>query len=120
MGGLGIFRLALILVLALMLGTASARTGLSSIDVRDLPPEARHTLKLIEQGGPFPYSKDGSIFGNYEKILPQRPRGHYREYTVPTSGIRHRGARRIVAGHVGEYYYTADHYRTFKRIREGR
>ena len=83
-----------------------------------LPREAAETLRLIKAGGPFPYAKDGSIFGNREKRLPLKKRGYYREYTVKTPGIRHRGARRIVAGGEGEYYYTADHYETFKRIVE--
>lgn len=83
-----------------------------------LPEEARDTLALIKRGGPFPYRKDGGTFGNREKRLPARARGYYREYTVPTPGARDRGARRIVAGRGGEYYYTADHYNTFKRIRE--
>ncbi|OQA34262.1 MAG: Guanyl-specific ribonuclease Sa [Betaproteobacteria bacterium ADurb.Bin341] len=117
---MGVFSLALVLLFAGMLGAAAARENLPSVDIRDLPPEAQHTLRLIQRGGPFPYGKDGSTFGNYEKILPPRPRGHYREYTVPTPGVRHRGARRIVTGPVGEFYYTADHYRTFKRIRERR
>ena len=83
-----------------------------------LPPEAIETLKAIEQGGPFPYSRDGVAFQNREHRLPGRPRGYYREYTVPTPGENDRGARRIVAG--GDppevYYYTADHYRTFRRV----
>ena len=86
----------------------------------DLPPEAQTTLRLIAQGGPFPYERDGIVFGNHERHLPQQARGHYREYTVPTPGIRHRGARRIVHGgsrDSGEDYYTADHYRSFYRIR---
>lgn len=102
----------------------------SSIDfivVAALPPEAQQTLQAIHQGGPFPYpQKDGSIFGNFERKLPIRIRGYYREYTVPTPGRRDRGARRIVAGSgpqndvrlSGEYYYTGDHYRSFRRIRE--
>ena len=82
---------------------------------------------MIKQGGPFPYPrKDGSIFNNFEKRLPERPRGYYREYTVPTPGSRDRGARRIVAGSgrtgsvatSGEYYYSHDHYRSFRRIQE--
>jgi ribonuclease T1 len=91
-----------------------------------LPAEARDTLALIKRGGPFPYRKDGSTFGNFERLLPERPRGYYREYTVPTPGARDRGARRIVAGkgssgdvrNSGEYYYTDDHYRNFRVIRE--
>jgi ribonuclease T1 len=83
-----------------------------------LPAEVRDTLALIRQGGPFPYAKDGAVFLNRENRLPAKPRGHYREYTVPTPGVRQRGARRIVAGRDGEFYYTQDHYRSFWRIRE--
>lgn len=83
-----------------------------------LPPEGRQTLALIQRGGPFPYAKDGTVFGNREGLLPPQRRGYYREYTVPTPGLAHRGARRIVAGRGGDYWYTADHYRSFKRIRE--
>jgi ribonuclease T1 len=88
------------------------------IAVSQLPPEARRTLVLIHQGGPFPYAKDGSVFGNREGLLPRQNRDYYREYTVVTPGSRDRGARRIIAGRVGEYWYTADHYRSFRRIRE--
>ena len=88
----------------------------SSIHVSELPAEAVTTLRLIETGGPFPYERDGVIFGNYEKRLPLQKRGYYREYTVKTPGLRHRGPRRIVAGDSGERYYTADHYNSFYRI----
>jgi ribonuclease T1 len=95
---------------------------LSSIPVRDLPVEAQKTLVLIKQGGPFPYAKDGVVFGNYEGILPKRKRGYYHEFTVKTPRARNRGARRIVAGGdpitSGEYYYTDNHYVTFMRIQE--
>ena len=84
----------------------------------DLPREAHQTLALIKDGGPFPYSRDGVVFGNYEKRLPLRQRGYYHEYTVKTPGRRDRGARRIVTGRDDEYYYTDDHYRSFRRIRE--
>lgn len=115
----GLFRCTCCLLLAFfLLGSAAAREALSTIPVHQLPPEARTTLKLIQQGGPFPYSKDGSVFGNFEGRLPRQPRGYYREYTVPTPGISHRGARRIVTGQAREYFYTANHYRTFRRIRE--
>lgn len=90
----------------------------SGIAVRELPQEARQTLALIKAGGPFPYPKDGSVFGNREGLLPKRNRGYYREYTVKTPGAKDRGARRIVAGNSGEYYYTDDHYRSFRRIIE--
>jgi len=83
-----------------------------------LPPEAIATLGLIERGGPFPYDRDGTTFQNRERLLPERPRGYYREYTVATPGSRDRGARRIVTGgHPPEvYYYTEDHYRSFRRV----
>ena len=120
-----LLRLIAILVLAAGFGSAVARQSLDSVTLSSLPPEAKRTLQLIKQGGPFPYpKKDGSTFGNYEKRLPYQPRGHYREYTVPTPGSTDRGARRIVAGGgdraatSGEYYYTGDHYRTFRRIRQ--
>ncbi|MBI2306773.1 MAG: ribonuclease [Rhodocyclales bacterium] len=123
---LPLLRLFAALVLAACLGSAAAREvygALDTVPLAALPPEARQTLQLIKQGGPFPYPrKDGSTFGNFEKRLPLQPRGYYREYTVPTPGSRDRGARRIVAGGKpetsGEYYYTADHYRSFHRIRE--
>ncbi len=92
----------------------------TTIAVAELPPEARTTWHLIKQGGPFPYPRDGVVFGNYEHILPQQPRGYYHEYTVKTQGAHNRGARRIVCGIVPECYYSDDHYRTFKRIREER
>ena len=104
-------------VVALLLAFATAACA-GEIGVADLPPEARATLALIKAGGPFPYPQDGRTFGNREKLLPLRGRGYYREYTVRTPGARDRGARRIVAGRDGEFYYTADHYRSFRRIRE--
>ena len=83
-----------------------------------LPPEAVATLEAIERGGPFPYDRDGTVFQNRERLLPERPRGYYREYTVETPGSPDRGARRIVSG--GDppevYYYTDDHYRSFRRV----
>jgi ribonuclease T1 len=106
-------RLAWVLVLVL---AAGAHAG--EISVADLPPEARQTLALIRAGGPFAHARDGAPFGNRERRLPEQAPGYYREYTVPTPGARDRGARRIVAGRGGEVYYTHDHYRTFRRIRE--
>ncbi|WP_374336703.1 ribonuclease domain-containing protein [Methyloversatilis sp.] len=103
-------------------------TGFASpeVELAQLPPEAAQTLALIRQGGPFPYNRDGVVFHNRERRLPEQKRGYYREYTVPTPGLNHRGARRIVAGRgadgdvrrSGEYWYTADHYRSFRRIKE--
>ena len=87
------------------------------VEYKDLPLEARETLARIEAGGAFPYKQDGRVFHNRERRLPIKARGYYREYTVKTPHARDRGARRIVAGRDGEYYYTEDHYRTFRRIR---
>jgi ribonuclease T1 len=89
---------------------------LAPIAVKDLPPEAREALRLIEKGGPYPFDRDGIVFGNFEKRLPIKERGYYREFTVVTPGIRHRGARRIITGQAGEKYYSDDHYKTFKRV----
>ncbi|WP_379655444.1 ribonuclease domain-containing protein [Pseudoxanthomonas sp. UC19_8] len=81
-----------------------------------LPPEARDTLALIARGGPFPYPQDGTVFGNYEGRLPNQPRGWYHEYTVRTPGAPNRGARRIITGGTPPraYWYTADHYESFR------
>jgi ribonuclease T1 len=95
-----------------------SRAAVPEVSIEQLPPQARATLSRIENGGPFPYSRDGTIFNNFEGRLPKHPRGYYREYTVPTPGSTDRGARRIVVGKNREFYYTEDHYRTFRRIRE--
>jgi len=93
----------------------------SVVSLNSLPPQARTTYQLVLQGGPFPYDKDGSVFGNRERLLPLQTRGFYREYTVKTPGASNRGARRIVCG--GRQitapqacYYTADHYASFRKI----
>jgi ribonuclease T1 len=114
------------LLAAATLMSAQARTPDSALAVpavalSTLPKEARATHQLILSGGPFPYRKDGTVFGNRERLLPLHPRGHYREYTVKTPGSRDRGARRIVCGGAEPTapvacYYTADHYASFKRI----
>jgi ribonuclease T1 len=112
-------------VLGLWLGVcalALARGPLDdSVALAELPPEARQVMQLIRQGGPFPYEKDGTVFANRERLLPPAKRGYYREYTVPTPGLKHRGARRIVCGGwtptvPDACYYTADHYASFRRI----
>lgn len=109
-------RLLVLLGLAGLLGCNPAANQASPHP--DLPREAVETIALIQQGGPFPYRKDGTVFQNRERLLPQKPRGFYREYTVKTPGARDRGARRIVTG--GDppevYYYTSDHYRSFRQI----
>ena len=99
---------------ALLVFAATASAG--EIRPAELPREARETLQLIQRGGPYPYPQDGRTFHNRERLLPPRERGYYAEFTVKTPGARDRGARRIVAGRGGEYYYTADHYRSFKRV----
>ena len=104
---------------------AHARTvpdALPVVSAGELPREAREVLVSIYAGGPFRFDRDGVQFGNRERLLPGKVRGHYREYTVPTPGVRHRGGRRIVCGgpvkSPDACYYTADHYRSFARIRE--
>jgi len=91
-----------------------------SVSVDQLPPQGRVTYQRIQQGGPFPYEKDGVVFGNRERLLPIEKRGYYREYTVKTPGSRDRGARRIVCGGPATTphacYYTADHYASFRKI----
>jgi ribonuclease T1 len=91
-------------------------SSLDSVPIDALPPEALTTLGRISAGGPFPFSRDDTIFQNREGLLPDQPRGYYREYTVITPGEDDRGARRIVAGGAGDLYYTADHYRSFLEI----
>jgi ribonuclease T1 len=98
--------------------TAQDAAALPEISAAELPAQARATIELIRKGGPYPYERDGLAFGNFEKRLPLRERGYYREYTVRTPGASGRGARRIVAGKGGELYYTDDHYQTFRRIKE--
>jgi ribonuclease T1 len=93
----------------------------ADIALSSLSPEARRTDQLIHSGGPFPFSRDGVVFGNYEKRLPRAPRGWYHEYTVPTPGARNRGARRIICGgdkptEPDACFYTEDHYNSFHRI----
>jgi ribonuclease T1 len=137
------WRWTVLIAVAALAAVALARGDariLYEVRLHELPPEARQTLQLIRQGGPYPHDRDGITFNNYEKLLPPARRGHYREYTVATPGLSHRGARRIVVGcerrraqsgrsptgalrlaHCvdgGEFYYTADHYRSFRRIVE--
>jgi ribonuclease T1 len=101
------------------LAPAAPTTDLETIAVADLPAEGIDTLRLIAEGGPFPYSKDGSTFQNREGILPPQPKGFYEEYTVETPGSDDRGARRIVAGDDGSRFYTDDHYDSFREVVSG-
>jgi ribonuclease T1 len=104
-------------------GPTEAAPGASvSVPLAELPRQGRETYELIRQGGPFPYGKDGTVFGNRERLLPAEKRGFYREYTVRTPGSSDRGARRIVCGGPERAphacYYTADHYASFRKIVE--
>ncbi len=112
-----------------MLLQAREMQALPSIQRNELPLEARQTLQRIEIGGPFRFERDGIVFGNYERRLPQQPRGYYREYTVLTPGERNRGARRIIWGCATQaatpaqcrgnaFFYTDDHYRSFSRVQD--
>jgi ribonuclease T1 len=124
----GVFKLVLthlVLLTALVSGGVQAKgpavvSDMATVALADLPAQGRDTYQLIHQGGPFPYEKDGTVFGNRERLLPGEKRGYYREYTVKTPGSRNRGARRIVCGGVpttpAHCYYTADHYASYRRI----
>jgi ribonuclease T1 len=100
--------------LALVCSAVFAFSG--NVQLAELPVEARETVALIQAGGPFPYARDGAVFANRQRQLPPHERGYYREYTVKSPASRGRGGRRIVAGRDREYYYTDDHYRSFRRI----
>ena len=124
--GLASIFLPIFLLVALAGPSVSAR-GVSAepsqVALASLPREAQQTQRLIRTGGPFPYFKDGTVFGNRERVLPRRERGFYREYTVRTPGARDRGARRIICGgrqptEPESCFYTADHYASFQRIAE--
>lgn len=98
-----------------------AADGLPTVELKAMPRQAQQTFALVLSGGPFPYSKDGTVFGNRERLLPRKARGHYREYTVKTPGARNRGARRLVCGGQAPTqpeacYYTEDHYASFRRV----
>ena len=101
------------------IGPATA-DDVATVSVTELPVQGSQTYGLIRQGGPFPHEKDGVVFGNRERLLPPHQRGYYREYTVRTPGVSHRGTRRIVCGGQPKTpdacYYTADHYASFRRI----
>ena len=117
--------IALVLALAVGYGIKAAQSGNSSprpsvtqtSPVSSLPAQVTQTVALIERGGPFPYPhSDGVVFHNNEQVLPREPDGYYREYTVPTPGAADRGARRLITGKDGEFYYTPDHYESFVKV----
>jgi ribonuclease T1 len=104
------------LVVALLAASSAALAFSGNVPLGELPPEVGATIARVRAGGPSPYARDGVVFSNRERQLPRHERGYYREYTVKTPGARDRGARRLVVGRGGEWYYTDDHYRTFRRI----
>ncbi|MDE2209887.1 MAG: hypothetical protein KGJ99_09205 [Betaproteobacteria bacterium] len=114
--------LAVCVLAAAVPAQARGHPASGEIAVDQLPPQARDTLARIRSGGPFRFGRDGITFGNRERSLPARSRGYYHEYTVVTPGLRTRGARRIICGGPQRApdacWYTDDHYRTFRRIRE--
>ena len=97
-------------------GTLPRVSDLPTVTLSELPTEAQQTLLLITQDGPFPYDRDGAVFQNREGILPDQPEGFYHEYTVPTPGSEDRGARRIVVGGSSQFFYTDDHYESFREV----
>ena len=94
-------------------------SGLPTVAESRLPSQGRATLALIHAGGPFPYTKDGAVFENRERLLPREPSGYYHEYTVPKPGESDRGPWRLIAGADGDVYWTADHYDSFRQVKEG-
>jgi ribonuclease T1 len=91
-------------------------SGFSKVNLSALPSQATDTVRLIQRGGPYPYSQDGAVFQNREKLLPLCSSSYYHEYTVKTPGSSDRGARRIITGSAGEYFYTGDHYASFRLV----
>jgi ribonuclease T1 len=91
-------------------------SGFAKVNLSSLPTQATDTVRLIQRGGPYPYSQDGAVFQNRERILPLCSASYYHEYTVKTPGSSTRGARRIVTGSAGEYFYTSDHYASFRLV----
>jgi ribonuclease T1 len=122
----GIIKLALtgLLFMGALVGVPGGQGGATEIETNvawgSLPVQVQETYQLIHQGGPFPYAKDGVVFGNRERLLPLQKRGYYREYTVWTQGSSDRGARRLVCGgpvvKPDACFYTADHYASFRRV----
>ena len=104
---------------ALLRSSPTPASDEENCPLESLPTETKDVVGDILAGGPFEYpDNDGVRFGNYEGVLPKESRNYYREYTVDTPGLNHRGERRIVTGGGTEtdpevWYYTDDHYETF-------
>jgi ribonuclease T1 len=117
---LALVGLVLLLIFGYTVHALRAGNGsphLAQVSLSSLPVQAAQTVRLIEHGGPYPYPhNDGVVFHNDEHLLPGEPDGYYHEYTVPTPGSPDRGARRIVTGQAGQYYYTGDHYAHFVKV----
>lgn len=107
---------------AIAVGRQIDRVVIDTIAIGNLPREAQQALSVIRRGPPYPFAKDGVVFGNHERLLPRQPRGYYHEFTVKTPGSHNRGAQRLIVGGEPatsrEIYYTADHYASFRRVRE--
>jgi ribonuclease T1 len=101
---------------ALATASSTPRSRLPGVALGELPRPAHDTLNLIDRGGPYPYDQDDTVFSNAERLLPQRPAGYYREYTVVTPGVSSRGTRRLVVGALGDVFYTDDHYGSFRQV----
>lgn len=93
-----------------------------SCDYDSLPVEAQDQIEDILDGAkPDDGAADGKHFGNYENLLPKEKSSYYREYTVKTPGLNHRGERRIVVGGGSKtdpdvWYYSSDHFESFCSI----
>lgn len=113
---LALIAIIALLVIGYVVKEADSGGSIKTVAASSLPSQARQTIKEIQSGGPYPYEQDGAVFGNREHLLPKEPTGYYHEYTVPTPGADTRGARRIITGKNGEFYYTSDHYKSFQRV----
>lgn len=117
---LALIAIIALLVIGYVVKEADSGHSIKTVAASALPSQARQTITEIKSGGPFPYREDGEVFQNREHLLPHEASGYYHEYTVPTPGADTRGARRIIAGKNGEFYYTSNHYKSFQRVEVGK
>jgi len=92
-----------------------------------VPAKVATVLKFIDENDKAPEGYEGgrtfhNAGRNGEESLPRKDsRGRtitYREWDVnPHVPGKNRGAERLITGSDGSAYYTADHYRTFKKVR---